>query len=221
MKYWNMVRRRSVRPWETAINICDEDVGDISSVVSAAGRVRGLAINAQVDLSGIHDLKNLEELSLGHMVHGIVDLRWFPNLRSLSLHLSSMLRVLSVELGAQLTGLGLTSCSIEWAAAIERNMVLENLSLISPRAFPGRLPESLRYLSVAVCSASAFPDFAGERLVELRLEEVRELRDFSKFSGCTNLSTVYVEDCPGLSSRDGLASGCQVLAVGCTPLRGD
>lgn len=112
---------------------------------------------------------------------------------------------------------------VELCDRIPEMQFLESLRLDSPDCLPSPDSRSRQQVEYRRYEALARDlRFSGmESLDFLQLENIRGMEDLSAFHGAPPIRRLYVEDCPNLSSIDGitLLDDAEYLFVGRTPLR--
>ncbi len=218
-RFWSRRKHRSV-------HLLEGEFADIDFLVDQANWLTELTVTAFVeDIGAVASLKQLRRLQLWPTADGTGS-TWSVDLSSLRLleHLSIGPGV-RVEVGdnTRIGYLHVDHIKVELCDRIPEMQFLESLRLDSPDCLPSRIPGRVSELSIAVMRR--WPEtlrFSGmESLDFLQLENIRGMEDLSAFHGAPPIRRLYVEDCPNLSSIDGitLLDDAEYLFVGRTPLR--
>jgi hypothetical protein len=231
VKNTSKLKRPPSRLWlsrsHESVHILEGDFESLDFLLTQRDCLRFLTVTAFVDdLSAIPHLVNLERLILwpthiGKRSGGAVSLATLPRLRELSV--GPRVDVEATSIVSPLKILHTDRMPRVWARQIGLLQHLEVCRLDAPQALPNHMPDSIRELWITrVRDWGKIQRFTGMRgLRYLQLEDIRGLVDMSAFAAAPPLNRLYVEDCPDLTTLDGitLGSNAEYLFVGDVPLR--
>ncbi len=209
------------------VHLLEGDFPNLEFLETQAEWLVDLTVTAFVDdLSAISSLDRLRRLSLWPISteHGhtwSVDLSRLQALEDLSLG-SGVIAQLTDSRQSNIRQLHVDKVSKGLCSVIQTLPRLEDLRLDSPRQVPSSIPGSVHKLSLARIKQWSGVRLDGlEGLEYLQLEDIGGIEDFRAFASAPALRRLYVENCPDLSSINGISlrEDAEYLFVGRTPLR--